>query len=276
MKMPTLGGRQVWTDVLISGGWRVQCQAWTGHCRVLDSFDRRRGWGHQSAMERVLGDAKRQGRLAASKSDAVVLVHGLGRTAHSLDKLAATFRAQGFEAVHFNYASTQGKIEDDARALSRVLAGLAPARSVSFVTHSLGALVVRRALAMKRPPLPVHRVVMLAPPNQGSRLAAILSKWAVARIILGPVLTQLTPSDMQGMPAIDAPFMIVAGTYAPLSWGGWATGKSDGLVRVQETELAGALGQISVRASHTFIMNDPYVIAQCVDFIQSGFEHHMP
>lgn len=268
--LPTLGGRQLWTDVRILGGWRIQRHAWTGHCRLLDRSDTRRAWGTQNHMLRALREALAETpRSYSTRSHGVVLVHGLGRSQHSLEALAQAFAAQGFDVVPFNYASTQGTIEAHARALNRVLEGLGGDRdavqTLSFVTHSLGALVVRRALALKTPSVPVHRVVMLAPPNQGSHLAETLSKWACARAVLGPVLTQLSPLTVQGIPRLSVPFSIVAGTFAPLSGG--AAGQNDGIVSVEETKLAGASVHLTVQASHTFIMNDPNVVAHSVDFI---------
>lgn len=266
LALPTLGGRQLWTDVGVLSGWRVQRHAWTGHCRLLDRFDVRRAWGPQHHMLRALQATCTQ----APRSSGVVLVHGLGRSAHSMDALAQAFAAQGFEVVRFNYASTQGTIEAHAEALNHMLDGLSALQSLFFVTHSLGALVVRQALAMKvpSPPVPsppVQAVVMLAPPNQGSHLAETLSKWALARAVFGPVLTQLSPRTARHFPRLSVPFEIVAGTLSPLSWG--SACQNDGIVRVEETKLAGATELLNVRACHTFIMNHSNVVAHCVEFI---------
>ncbi len=41
----TLGGTQFWSDVLVQRDWRIQRNAWTGHCRLLDGQNVRRAWG---------------------------------------------------------------------------------------------------------------------------------------------------------------------------------------------------------------------------------------
>ena len=258
--LPTFGGRQLWTDVRISDGWRVQCHAWTGHCRLLDSHDLRRDWGGEQAMLSALDTVAAQGRIKAPRPDAVVLVHGLGRSAHSLDKMAEELGALGFEPIQFNYASTQGSIKDHALALNRVLAGLKGVRTVSFITHSMGGPLVRQALTLHKPEFVVGRVVMLAPPSQGSSVARNLSQYAFFRILLGPALTDLASPAMQEMSTPPSPFAIVAGRVS-------STSQGDGVVSIEETKLAKMSKHIVVPSSHTFIMNDVDVISFSAEFI---------
>jgi len=263
--LPTLGGRQLWTDVRISDGWRVQCHAWTGHCRLLDRHDLRRDWGGEEAMLAALDTVAAQGRIKAPRPDAVVLVHGLGRSAHSLDKMAEELRARGFEPVRFNYASTQGAIKDHALALNRVLAGLKGVRTVSFITHSMGGPLVRQALALQKPEFAVGRVVMLAPPSQGSRVARTLSGYALFRFALGPALTDLASPAMQVLEDPPSPFAIVAGASSVFS----NDGEGDGVVSIEETKMEHMSKHLVVPVSHTFIMDDPAVISFSTDFIDA-------
>ncbi len=263
--LPTLGGRQLWTDVRISDGWRVQCHAWTGHCRLLDRHDLRRDWGGEDAMLAALDTVAAQGRIKAPRPDAVVLVHGLGRSAHSLDKMAEEVRVRGFEPVQFNYASTQGTIKDHALALNRVLAGLKGVRTVSFITHSMGGPLVRQALALQKPEFAVGRVVMLAPPSQGSGVARTLSGYALFRFVLGPALTDLASPAMQVLEDPPSPFAIVAGRASVFS----NEGEGDGVVSIEETKMEHMSKHLVVPVSHTFIMDDPAVISFSTDFIDA-------
>jgi len=258
--LPTLGGRQLWTDTRIDGGWRVQRHAWTGHFRLLDRHDLRRAWGGENAVNAVLDKVVDEGRIAPSRPHAVVLVHGLGRSAHSLDKMAEELRTRGFEAVQFSYASTQGSIEDHAKALNRMLEGLRGVRTLSFITHSLGGPVVRKALALEGPNYELGRVVMLAPPNRGSTIARKLSQYAFFRLLLGPSLTDLASPAMQALAEPPAPFAVVAGRVRQRAQG-------DGIVGIEETKLKNMNRHLIVAASHTFIMNDPDVISFSADFI---------
>ncbi|MDA1114700.1 MAG: lipase, partial [Planctomycetota bacterium] len=70
-----------------------------------------------------------------------------------------------------SYPSTRRPIEAHAQQLAEVLEHLEGYSKVSFVTHSLGGIVVRRLLADRGAWMQskqVERLVMLAPPNQGS------------------------------------------------------------------------------------------------------------
>lgn len=264
---PTLGGRQLWTDVRVAGGWRVQCHAWTGHCRLLDTHDIRRTWGGETPVLAALDQAIDAGRVLAPNAHAVVLVHGLGRSAHSFDALAEALDMRGYEVVRFNYASTQGPIAEHARALNRVVARLQGTRRVSFVTHSLGGVVLRQALALKpawRSALEQGPSVLLAAPNQGSAVARTLADFAPARALFGPALSELADAGAIKRLPSPTPFATVAGTHNPL-W--FFAGDSDGLVSVEESRLAGEAERLEVEAAHTFIMDDPRVIGFVTGFI---------
>ena len=56
----TLGGMQIWEDLNIHAGWRVQRNIATGHARLLDDHDIRRAWGTVEACEGALREAKKE------------------------------------------------------------------------------------------------------------------------------------------------------------------------------------------------------------------------
>lgn len=264
---PTLGGRQLWTDVRVQGGWRVQCHAWTGHCRLLDTNDIRRTWGAEAEMLAALDHRIAIGDVRAPSAHAIVLVHGLGRSAHSFDALAKDLRAEGYEVVTFGYASTRGSIAQHGAALNQVLDGLKGSTRVSFVTHSLGGVVLREGLnsaAPWRKRMALGRSVLLAPPNQGSQVARTLSGHSLADAVFGPALTELADPDLGSRLPLPTPFAIVAGTtnYLP-----FIDGVNDGLVSVRETKLNGSEKHLKVAASHTFIMDDQDVLAFTKGFL---------
>lgn len=264
---PTLGGRQLWTDVRVQGGWRVQCHAWTGHCRVLDANDIRRSWGREGEMIAALDQRIAIGDVQAPRSHAVVLVHGLGRSAHSFDAMAKVLRDDGYEVVTFNYASTRGNIAQHGAALNHVLDGLKGSTHVSFVTHSLGAIILRQALNNPSPwrnNIKLGRAVMLAPPNQGSQVARYLSGSFIADAVFGPALTELAATDLSLRLPVPLPFAIVAGTASYMPFFSEA---NDSLVTVEETQLNGTKKVVTVDASHTYVMDNKDTIAFTKGFL---------
>lgn len=111
----------------------------------------------------------------------VVILHGWSDSSESMrDALDAMLRAEGFEPAYVDYDSLddEARYDDfaeelDALLTPNVISGADP-RSVHFITHSTGALVLREWLtsrASAQTLLTIGNVVMLAPPNFGSPLA---------------------------------------------------------------------------------------------------------
>lgn len=177
--------------------------------------------------------------------------------------------------ISWGYRSRQGTIEEHATALHQSLTTTLCASSgrVHFVTHSLGGLVVRAYLgAVEIPNL--GRIVMLAPPNQGTEVADRLQAWWPFRVATGPAGQQLgTGPDgaASGLPLIDGEVGIIAGDRStnPL-FHRWIDGASDGKVGVARTRLPGMTDHIVVRAGHTFLPWRPAVVRQVFAFIERG------
>jgi pimeloyl-ACP methyl ester carboxylesterase len=105
--------------------------------------------------------------------EAVILVHGHGAHPVLLEPLRRGLVRQGYRAVSWHYPSLRGSIESHATQLAakaRELDDDIAVERLHFVGHSMGAIVVRSALAMHKPHK-LGRVVLLAPPNHGARLA---------------------------------------------------------------------------------------------------------
>jgi pimeloyl-ACP methyl ester carboxylesterase len=190
----------------------------------------------------------------------VVLVHGMGRTPLSMLPMAVALRRQGYEVLNFGYSSYGPSVAEIAAKLGaevRAARGDDRPRRVHFVGHSLGNIVVRWMLEYERP-AGLGRVVMLAPPNQGSRLADRLEGplgW-----LLEP-LTELTTDSLSTARSLPPPegveFAILAGDR-------------DGKVSVAETFLPGAREHRVVPSRHTFIMLRPSVVEMTGRFLRTG------
>jgi triacylglycerol lipase len=204
----------------------------------------------------------------------VVLLHGLARGHGSMAKLGAFLRSNGFETWSRTYPSRRHSISYLASALSDELVALAGDRTLCAVTHSMGGIIVRH---LQDPRLRWSRIVMLAPPNQGSRLAAGMVRNPLFRWFYGPAGSEL--ADASSWPPPPAPFAVIAGTRSlaltnPTSW---TVGRrfpagvsNDGTVAVEETRLEGMTHFAEVDATHTWIMNAPRVRSLVLAYLRDG------
>jgi hypothetical protein len=199
----------------------------------------------------------------SSSDHLVVLLHGLGRTRRSMARMDDALVHAGFATLRLGYPSTRRPIEEHAASVAALLKDRPIPQKLSFVSHSLGGLVIRQLFAFDAPwRAAVCRVVMLAPPNRGASLAAALDKGGVIRSILGPSFVQIAEGVAETLPVPDVPFAIFAGNAAG--------GRGDGLLTVDETRLDGAAEHHVVRAIHTFIMNHPLVIRGTTAFLSAA------
>lgn len=271
---PTLGGKQFWGDVYLFGGWRIQRNVFTQHCRLLDANDVRRAWGTQEHCEATLANARTEGRAKLHSKKLCLLIHGYLRAKDSFASMQRALEAAGFEVYAVNYPSAQYRLEalsdDTAALLTRVSADF---DQVNIVTHSMGGIIARR-ITSESPLKGGGRLVMLAPPNQGARMADLLLSWWPSQYVTGPAGKQLVTQasalvHSAGNP--QSPFAIITGGRGDASgYNPAIPGDDDGVVAVEETRLDGAAEQHVVPALHTFIMNNDEAITLTKDFLMRG------
>ncbi len=195
-----------------------------------------------------------------TKSETVLLLHGLGRTPASMRTLQGRLEQAGYNVTNLGYSSTRARIEEHGKLLNEFLAELdadLAVERIHIVGHSLGGIVARYALTIEMP-AKMGRVVMLAPPNKGSAAAR---KWAP---ILGKVikpLAQLSDDPKSTVNRLSAPSGVDIAVIAAAS---------DGKVDLDDTHLRGEADHLVVPGSHTFIMNRADVGEQVIYFLRHG------
>jgi pimeloyl-ACP methyl ester carboxylesterase len=270
---PTLGGKQFWTDRYLNSGWRIQENALTGHARLLDPGNVRRCWGTYEACRAVFERIRADRRIEPYNGHLVILVHGLGRSRASLGGLERALKAAGYQVAAISYASTRRSVARNADDLNELIESLEGVDRISFVTHSLGGLVVRDLLARAESPwrkrIEVNALVMTAPPSRGSRMADVLQYVPPVNLILWRGLFDSRTSAVAALPAPDVPFAIIAAGRGGMGWNPILKGDDDLIVSVEETRLDGAADWMRVDGIHAFVMNYPDSIAATVDFIEN-------
>ena len=213
---------------------------------------------------------------STDSSDCVVLLHGLNRSWHAMSKMAKELQAAGYTTVNVDYPSQTARIEE--LAPMAVNEGLekcreAKAQQIHFVTHSIGGILLR--YAHNEAPIPeLGRVVMLAPPNQGSEIVDVTKDWPGAELLSGEAGLQIG-TDENSIPAqlgpVDFELGIIAGTgtISPfLSM--MLPNPNDGKVSVASTRVEGMDDFLIVKNSHHFIVTNDHVIENTIQFLRSG------
>lgn len=208
--------------------------------------------------------------------DHVILLHGLGRTRGSMELMARELVRAGYVVHNVGYPSMRHPV-------ARLAEGwLGPAirscdrdgdHRIHFVTHSLGAIVLRQYLRQHEVSN-LGRVVMLAPPNGGSELADALSRSRLFRALLGPALSQLGTAEDSVVNRLGPASFTVGVIAGDRTVDPWFTalipGPDDGKVPVARTVIDGMADFRVVHASHTWIMRRREVIRQTVCFLRDG------
>lgn len=274
LPLPTLGGKQFWADEFVQTGWRIQKNVVTGHYRLLDPRNIRRAWGSYEQCRADFEGWRQTLNMRSPRRHMVILVHGLGRSAGMFDDLMESLSDDGYEAVSINYASTWEDIAAHAGHLRRLIANLDGVDEVSFVTHSMGALVVRSLLAEASLELTAEkfgRLVMIAPPNQGSAVAKALNNAAAFQPLIPESGRGLTPGAARAIPVPAIPFAIIAGGRGDgTGFNPFLEGDDDGVVTVAEAALPGARDFLVVPSPHGFVDNHPMTIAAVRSFLKHG------
>ncbi len=217
---------------------------------------------------------------AFSAPEEVILLHGLCRTTRSMARMERALTEAGYRVQNVSYPSRTAsvqKLADDAIGKAVGDCQRDGATKIDFVTHSLGGILVRSYLARHSIPS-LGRVVMLAPPNQGSEVADKLGWLFLYKWINGPAGIELgtdTNSAPNKLGPADFPVGVIAGDRS-INWINslLIPGRDDGKVSVERTRLAGMSDHIVVHTAHPFIMRNREVIRQTIQFLRAGsFDH---
>jgi len=222
--------------------------------------------------------ARAAGKNSKASFECVILLHGLGRTADSMEDMARALKEAGFGTINLDYPSRDYPIE--TLAMDVIPRGIRHcreqgAKKIHFVTHSMGGILLRYYLT-QRPIENFGRVVMLSPPNQGSELVDELKDNALYQWYHGPAGLQLgtgPDSFVAGLGAVNYPVGVITGnTHAVFD--AWFAdkipGDDDGKVSVERAKVEGMVDFLALPFSHPFIMQKKAVADQTIYFLRHG------
>lgn len=280
---PTFGGKQLWTDEVVFQGWRIQRNVWSGHYRLLDDKDFRKAWGTAAHCKARLEASKEELQLPPMRGKVVVVLHGLVRSRQSMKGLVKYLHEHGeYSVVNVSYASTREPVGKHAKSLASVIGHLGPkVTEINFVAHSLGNLVIRHYLGDqiaaedKQPDPRIKRIVMLAPPNNGSQFAIKFGDNKIFKAIWGTSGVELAKDWkilQQKLATPTQEFGIIAGGRGEESGRNpLLLGDDDFVVTLEETRLPGAHDFTVVPVLHSLIMDDAKTREYALRFLWHGY-----
>lgn len=210
----------------------------------------------------------------------VVMLHGLARSDASFNKMDKSLQEEGYETCNISYPSTKYPVETLVEKfvlpeIKRCIKG--KYKQVSFVTHSMGGIIVRY-MATQTLPFKINRVVMLSPPNKGSEVVDTLGELWLFKAINGPAGLQLSTSNDSlpnslGKPEFELG-IITGNKTINFILSTMIEGDDDGKVSVESAKLEGMKDFLVIEATHPFIMKNKIAIEQTIYFLKNAeFKH---
>lgn len=214
---------------------------------------------------------------AVSTSECVVLLHGLARTSLSMELMGWALEDRGYLIANIDYPSREHRIEELApMAVGQGIEACnesGRAAAIHFVGHSLGGILVRQYFSENRIDN-MGRVVMLGPPNQGSKAVDEFEgvpgfDWFGG--VAGSQLGKGEDSIPRKLGTPDFEFAVIAGNQSidPVT-SAFLDDPDDGRVSISDTKLDGMKDFRVVNASHAFIMQKTQVFMLVEEFLRTG------
>lgn len=272
--IPTLGGQQFWQDVFFYGGWRIQKNALTKHCRLLNPRGIRYGWGAYKDCRDIFERLKVSLPINNPDRHLVLSVHGMGGWKENFFFLSRALRGKGYFSAGYNYLSLKGTLEEQARNLSRFLNTIEDVKDITFIAHSQGGLVVRKALEEKSPwqkRISVKGIVFIGTPNNGAALADFTKRVRALNAIAPKVRDQLTKSYAHDLKPVTVRTGLIAGvTNKGKGVNPAIPGPDDGIVGVDEVWIEGQNDRLLVESDHFTLTSRKKTISAVLRFLEGG------
>ena len=203
---------------------------------------------------------------------AVVLVHGLWLGGWVMQGLRLRLARRGYAAYIFSYPSVAQSLDAHAQRLAARMDELREPL-IHLVGHSLGGLVVLRCLR-NHGERRIGRVVLMGTPVRACMSGRHLENLAGGRRLLGA-----SRDIWRSLPETFRPRCELGVIAGSRPWGLGRMlmrlpGTNDGVVRLEETEVAGMRARVVLPLSHSGMLASAHVAREVAAFLERGaFDH---
>jgi hypothetical protein len=210
-------------------------------------------------------------------SHKVFVIHGYGSFRMMMNKIEKSIRNENYITENYGYKSIACDLDTIGKQLYYKIKN-SEFDTVSFVTHSMGALVVRSMVqyAINDKDFPViFRIVMIAPPNNGAEIADFYASFDILKQLIGPNVEHMKTDSGSYANTLPVPHNSEIGIIAGVRGGKFGynifiKGDNDGLLTPARTRLGVEKDYIVIKGEHNELPHKEQVIKLVVEFLKYG------
>ena len=214
--------------------------------------------------------------IMAQSSHKVYLIHGYAGQNFEFVKIEKAVNKKGFACEIFSYNSFKEEVDSVSKNLFDKIIN-DNFDTISFVAHSMGALVVRSLYKYidSGTHFPfINRFVMIASPNKGTPVADYWGQFDFLKFILGPNVVNLTTDPETGATKYPVPTcevgLIIGVKGDQKGYNHFLKGDNDGVIPAKNTILGIEKELVYVNAPHFGMALNKKVVIHTINFLMHG------
>lgn len=207
----------------------------------------------------------------------VILVHGYFKNERDMFALKYELEKENFEVHTFNLPLTFEKLKSILplfkSEVEKIIAESQIGEEINFVGHSTGGLLIRRFLAVTEYKDKIGRIVLIASPNRGSRLAYFAKKYFKPVTDIFKTLASIEVENVKKLDltaAEDFEIAAIAGNNSNLFLGKLLRKENDGRIRVESVRISGLKEFVVLPYGHKDIHYQEETARLVANFLKFG------
>jgi len=210
-------------------------------------------------------------------SNKIYVIHGYGSAKVVMRKIDKSLKSEHFITENYGYNSMSEDLDTLGKHLYLNIKK-SGVDTISFVTHSMGALVVRSMLQYsnedKTFPI-IFRIVMIAPPNHGAEIADFYARFGILERLLGPNIAHMKTDSGSYANRLPVPVKSEVGIIIGIrgkenGYNPFINGDNDGLLTPERTRLGIEKDVAIIKDEHSLLTQNKKVRKLVVEFLKSG------